>query len=246
MEVYHHSHTARKKWAHYFWEFLMLFLAVFCGFLAEYKLEHVIEHKREKEYVVSMIEDLESDTAKIAELEIMLHEYGNSIDTVLLFFNALGDPSNLALTRNIYSILGYPEFIYTDRTIQQLKSSGAMRLIRNKTAADEILNYDAEIRRNQNDIAMLNDLFRHLTLLRISIINLQLLSKQDYKQKTLEEKKNSEQNYLFTKDAVLLKNFRSAIYEIRLAHSGSRSRYLVLKEKATFLIIALKKEYHLK
>jgi len=246
MEVHAHTHTPRKKWTHYFWEFLMLFLAVFCGFLAEYKLEHVIEHRREKEFIVSMIEDLQSDTTKIAQLEITLHEIGNSIDTVLLFFNALGDPSNLALTRNINSILGYPEFIYTDRTIQQLKSSGAMRLIRNKTAADEILNYDAEIRQNQIDIAWMSDLFRHLTLLRISIINLQLFRKEDFKRKTPEEMKNSEQNYLFTKDAVLLKNFRSAIYEMRLAHTGSRSRYLVIKEKATSLIVALKKEYHLK
>ena len=47
MEVHHHAHTARKKWTHYFWEFLMLFLAVFCGFLAEYQLEHTIEHNRE-------------------------------------------------------------------------------------------------------------------------------------------------------------------------------------------------------
>ena len=36
MEVHQHTHTPRKKWTHYFWEFLMLFLAVFCGFLAEY------------------------------------------------------------------------------------------------------------------------------------------------------------------------------------------------------------------
>jgi len=43
MEVHHHGHTERKKWTHYFWEFLMLFLAVFCGFLAEYQLEHKIE-----------------------------------------------------------------------------------------------------------------------------------------------------------------------------------------------------------
>ena len=42
MEV--HAHTQpdfhqgkhRKKWTHYFWEFFMLFLAVFCGFLAGY------------------------------------------------------------------------------------------------------------------------------------------------------------------------------------------------------------------
>jgi hypothetical protein len=42
MEVHHHAHASdpalhrgRKKWTHNFWEFLMLFLAVFCGFLAE-------------------------------------------------------------------------------------------------------------------------------------------------------------------------------------------------------------------
>jgi hypothetical protein len=31
MEVHAHTHTARKKWTHYFWEFIMLFLAVSCG-----------------------------------------------------------------------------------------------------------------------------------------------------------------------------------------------------------------------
>ena len=49
METHHHTHTPRKKWTHYLWEFLMLFLAVFCGFLAEYQLEHKIE-KTGKEF----------------------------------------------------------------------------------------------------------------------------------------------------------------------------------------------------
>ena len=58
----HHTHTPRKKWTHYFWEFLMLFLAVFCGFLAEYQLEHLIEQKREKQFIKALIEDLKLDT----------------------------------------------------------------------------------------------------------------------------------------------------------------------------------------
>ena len=42
MEVHHHAHDPaephhKKNWKSYFWEFLMLFLAVFCGFLAEYQ-----------------------------------------------------------------------------------------------------------------------------------------------------------------------------------------------------------------
>ena len=49
MEVHAHSHTDRKKFTHYLWEFLMLFLAVFCGFLAENYREHIIEHQREKQ-----------------------------------------------------------------------------------------------------------------------------------------------------------------------------------------------------
>ena len=61
MEV-HDMHIPRKKWTHYFWEFLMLFLAVFCGFLAEYRLEHMIEKDRENQYMLSsMIKDLEHD-----------------------------------------------------------------------------------------------------------------------------------------------------------------------------------------
>ena len=39
MEIHAPTHTPRKKWTHYFREFLMLFPAVFCGFLAEYQLE---------------------------------------------------------------------------------------------------------------------------------------------------------------------------------------------------------------
>ena len=67
MEVHHHSHSShgKKNWKSYFWEFLMLFLAVFCGSLAEYQLEHKIERDREKEYVESMIANMKDDASKI-------------------------------------------------------------------------------------------------------------------------------------------------------------------------------------
>ena len=72
MEVHAHTHTVpiaigRKKWTHYLWKFLMLFLAVFCGFLAENQREHMIEHQREKKYIVSLIEDLNTDISRISE-----------------------------------------------------------------------------------------------------------------------------------------------------------------------------------
>ena len=51
MEIHPHTHTPRKKWTHYLWEFLMLFLAVFCGFIAEYLLEHKIEKEKGNQYL---------------------------------------------------------------------------------------------------------------------------------------------------------------------------------------------------
>ena len=65
MEVDAHTHTPRKKWTHYFWEFLMLFLAVFCGFLAENIREHQIELRREKQFMQSLLSDIREDTTEI-------------------------------------------------------------------------------------------------------------------------------------------------------------------------------------
>src|SRR6059058_4049080 len=63
MEVHKHPHhvTHKKKGGEYLLEFLMLFLAVFLGFVAENIRETSVEHEREKEYMVTMLEDLKAD-----------------------------------------------------------------------------------------------------------------------------------------------------------------------------------------
>src|SRR6478752_5293011 len=67
MEVHHHPHShGKKNFKTYLWEFVMLFLAVFCGFLAEYYLEHRIEKERGNQFIESFYEDLKTDTAKIS------------------------------------------------------------------------------------------------------------------------------------------------------------------------------------
>ncbi|MBM3415948.1 MAG: hypothetical protein FJY20_05780 [Bacteroidetes bacterium] len=63
MEVHAHTHTPQKRWTHYFWEFLMLFVAVTLGFFVENKREHYIENKREKIYIKQLVQDLKTDTA---------------------------------------------------------------------------------------------------------------------------------------------------------------------------------------
>ena len=67
MEVHHHPdlHHKRKNFKEYFLEFLMLFLAVILGFFAENIREHFGDKKKERQYMVSMVEDLKADRADL-------------------------------------------------------------------------------------------------------------------------------------------------------------------------------------
>jgi len=145
MEVHAHTHTARKKWTHYFWEFLMLFLAVFCGFLAEYKLEQTIERHREKEFILSMIEDAEIDTANIHEAIPANQERIDFADSMASICNSFkGTQQEITRLYQAHRRCVFrPDLVYpTDRTLFQLKNSGGMRLIRKKNAAVIINGYD--------------------------------------------------------------------------------------------------------
>jgi hypothetical protein len=151
MEVHAHTHTPRKKWTHYFWEFLMLFLAVFCGFLAENQREHFIENRREKQYIKSFIEDLKSDTSNYnrqIRFRTISQKRADSLIILLL------SPERNKHVDSIYVCVERVGrgtlFLYSDRTIQQLKNSGGMRLIRNQVASDQIMKYDQLVRSMQH------------------------------------------------------------------------------------------------
>jgi len=152
MEVHHHAHNPaephhKKNWKSYFWEFLMLFLAVFCGFLGEYQLEHKIEQERGKQYILSFYEDLKIDSThfnsicnnfekKITNFQSMSQCY----DSILR--NQSSTNCLRIVMRNSYSFI---DMTYTDRTLAQLKNAGGLRLL-NKEDADKIILYDNRLR----------------------------------------------------------------------------------------------------
>ena len=69
MEVHHHPEVEKKGFKEYILEGLMIFLAVMMGFFAESLRERIADGNREKEFMVSMIEDLKSVGAPAAELD---------------------------------------------------------------------------------------------------------------------------------------------------------------------------------
>ena len=146
MEVHAHTHPAsggtRKKWTHYFWEFLMLFLAVFCGFMAEYQLEHKIEKDREKQYINSILEDLSEDTAALSATIKSYLESQEKNDTLIRLLsseNVKNEGSSLYYLGRIAS--RRVRLVIRDATIQQLKNSGGLRLIRKGRVSKAIIEY---------------------------------------------------------------------------------------------------------
>ena len=169
MEVHTHPHEhGKKNWKQYFWEFLMLFLAVFCGFLAENFREHQVEHQREKQYMITLLEDLRSDTFLLNTTIEEWNDVDRSIDSVADAINFPLTKVNLAKAyRHLNEALNYWSFTFNDRTISQLKNSGGFRTIRNRTVANKIINYDQLNNDAIKNIAnQHNKFFENTTMLR--------------------------------------------------------------------------------
>lgn len=151
MEVQKHPHHVmhKKKWDEYLLEFFMLFLAVFLGFIAENLREHIADNKRGAEYVQSFIEDLKKDTK---QFQMLIDEYAyadSATNNMTGCYDTVShhSTSTACLKNIIFYLTGFTDFIYTDRTIQQLKNAGGLRLIQNESVADSIISYDAAVRR---------------------------------------------------------------------------------------------------
>ena len=244
MEVHAHSHTARKKWTHYFWEFLMLFLAVFCGFLAEYQLEHKIEKDREKQYMITMIEDLKSDSAM---LELNIRQRTSRIEMMDLLIPLLNAPERDLKGNDIYFFarrISPPTNMFpNDRTIQQLKSSGNLRLIRSKNISNEIMAYDQMVRQalfELDDEVVIRAEYRQQAskVFKTTVFHEMLATD------TIAKPTGSPT--LFTTNPELLNELIGKIQYFKKVHQAQLITSRKLLKKAKELSDFIKKEYHLK
>lgn len=124
----------------------MLFLAVFCGFLAEYQLEHTIEKSREKQYIKSFAEDLALDTFDLQSNINFCNLTITRADSLIMMLSA---PDKEKYSNDIYYFFRWIHrsnlFTVNDRTIVQLRNAGGMRLITNKSASDSMLSYYKDV-----------------------------------------------------------------------------------------------------
>jgi len=141
MEVHHHPNVEKKRFKEYILEFIMIFLAVTLGFFAENIRERIKNNEEIKSDMQSMVGDLRSDMDMFNSYVASNQFSDRRIDTLITFLKL--DRSN---TPEIYFLARYitvnnNTYTPSTKTFDQMKSSGALKLIRPRRLLDSISNY---------------------------------------------------------------------------------------------------------
>ena len=246
MEIHAHTHTERKKITHYLWEFLMLFLAVTLGFFVENQREHYVEHKREKQYMRSMIQDLQIDLKNIglsqAEKERMVR-FADSLTQLYIdgsYQQNTGRFYYYARNFSTYQNL----FIMTDGTLTQLMNSGGLRLIRKSEIVDSLQAYDNLF--NQFRISQEREdrfLMEYRDIM-VKILDVRTFSTMVKTYPDIDRPIGNPS--LFKEDQQLINEMLMRVHIAKRNKLASLHYLFRLKEKAASLIELIKKEYHIK
>ena len=247
MEVHHHSHTPRKKWTHYFWEFLMLFLAVTLGFFVENQREHYIENLREKQFISSLYNDIKSDTSNIAKIIHARTVKEEMLDSILHMMNS-PRPADFIIQIYPYAVLlgrTLPyRFVPNDGTMQQLKNSGALRLIRKRAVVDSIAKYDISVRNILGQYAVEENQIEHYRTAAAKIFDALVFGPmldENAAVVRLPSENTSFQPY--TNRELSEWNYR--VYGLNGINKANRRDLRLLLKQAAGLLALLKNEYHL-
>ena len=246
MEVHHHSHTDRKKWTHYFWEFLMLFFAVTLGFLVENQREHYVEHQRAKEYASNLYEDLKRDTVTLNRTIKDNSLVARKLDT----FCTMSSERSLRKVTN--GILYYYSSVTTNinffapanSTIDELKGSGNLRIM-NKEVSRLIGRYIGQLNSMENEYSLTRPEFAKIEELYFEIFD------GDVSQIFRRDESNRDSIFklnppIVNDDPKLMKEFTGWVkFESGIYLEQVRNHLLPISKTVTELLVLLKQQYHL-
>jgi hypothetical protein len=160
MEVHHHAHDPaaphhKKNWKSYFWEFLMLFLAVSLGFYAENAREIILHKKEVKTQLNAMLSDLQSDITLFDSVTSRNSYSAQMADSLveLLHTEITNTTEIYYAARSVTANVGY--YYTNSKSFEQLKMAGLLRYIKNKDLLDSIGTYYVSFQWLSNQIDLL-------------------------------------------------------------------------------------------
>ena len=138
----HHIHKSPGQgWKHYFFEFLMLFLAVFAGFLAENQREHFVEHQREKKFARRLLSDLRQDSIFFENRIRLLEERQEAHKRFLKIMTDSVRATDPEVMKRFVPLLTGTNNDFTTATYTQMKTSGSLRYIDNDNLTTSLQKY---------------------------------------------------------------------------------------------------------
>jgi hypothetical protein len=227
----------------------MLFLAVSAGFLVENQREHYVEHQRAKIYAANLYDELKKDTTQLNDLSHNLKNVSSKLDTLCILIKE--DHKQTVTNGMLYYyssfVTNVEYFSSNNTTIEQLKSSGNLRIMGSKLAY-KISEYDRENRELEKEYSLSKAEFSKMEDLHFKLFDI-YISEKMFDERTVKPRDSA---FLLTnlpvnKEPGLMNQytgwlkFESGIYKYQA------NRYLgQLKKIAMELLLILKEEYDFK
>lgn len=127
---------SKRDWRSYFKEFLMLFLAVFAGFMAENYRDNLSEQSRANELAISFYEELKNDSINVDEKIKNRIIKENALQYLMQYFedSTLTNVSKTFAVNFSYGISFRTPSLFEPRTVilDQLKNSGSLRYFKSQ------------------------------------------------------------------------------------------------------------------
>jgi hypothetical protein len=246
------STAEKRNLISYFKEFLMLFLAVFCGFLAENYRDNQSEIAYATEYAKSLIKDLENDTVMIngtIEQKLIILKSIDSISEII-HQGIQGNRVKGSFYYHSQIVSFSPTTIWNDATLIQITQSGNLRYFKNAELVNKISAYYSR----QGYISGLveSDKIKRNTTLEIKS---KILNNYQYKPfssllpRAENEIDDSVMNMLMplqNSDKDLLNEYANSLENRKFYFTLVISEtYPMIKSQAHELILLLKKEYNI-
>jgi hypothetical protein len=176
MEVHHSHHpNHKKKWTEYLLEFVMLFVAVSMGFLAEnIREEQVVKHQTVS--VLSQLhEELKLDTSELNQIAL-LHERFDTVTSFILYYINQKDIEKYK--RDFYLLNGYNTYragLFESNCValDQLKFAGLLKNVTDDSLRGLIEMYNYSLNslasRTAREVAFMD---KHIDELRLAPFDL--------------------------------------------------------------------------
>jgi len=247
MEVHRHSHSAKKKWKDHFWDFIMLFLAISAGFLAENIREKYVEDFREREIMHALLQDLQADVLQVDTIELKREVRNKDCDSLISLLTtpaAVNNKDNRALIyfygRNASRRI---HFHPQDGVLIQLRTSGGYRIVHDTAILKNINAYEFLLKENAENIEVEEKELSEYSQVAAHVFDVRVFQEMT---RNNEVERPGGNPTLVSSDPNLLNELSIKLHYWKRTSVTTVETLTKLRETAIRLIDRIKRKYHLK